>query len=136
MSKLIEAPGDPHVLATLLHAPDVDPAGLDSFANNAILKVSAWNKPELIELLLPHLTDAELNATAGADVMTPLHMAVVMGAHQSLQTLLDSSRFGPSLLTVDASGQTPLQLARSLGDDTAASLLLLAEDHGCSSNLS
>lgn len=63
LSKLVEYPGDFNSIRRLLESPlSVDPAGKDMFGLAAVHKFSSWNKTELLELLLPHLTKVELNA--------------------------------------------------------------------------
>ena len=65
LSKLVEFPGDVDSVRQMLEQQipvAVDPAGKDMFGVAAIHKFSAWNKVDLLQLLIPYLTLTELNS--------------------------------------------------------------------------
>lgn len=65
LSKLVEFPGNVEAVSRMLEHQtpcSVDSAGKDMFGVAAIHKFSSWNKVDLLQLLTPHLTSAELNA--------------------------------------------------------------------------
>eukprot|EP00928_Gymnodinium_smaydae_P067049 TRINITY_DN49987_c0_g1_i1.p1 TRINITY_DN49987_c0_g1~~TRINITY_DN49987_c0_g1_i1.p1 ORF type:complete len:393 (+),score=70.08 TRINITY_DN49987_c0_g1_i1:135-1181(+) len=111
LSKLVEYPGDPRALSRLLCDPSVDPAGRDAFGLTALHKFAAWNKTDLLELLLPHMSDADVNASDAQNGYTPLHHAIAMGAAQTTQLLLSIGRVKKDVK--DKAQQTPLDLAVS-----------------------
>jgi len=109
LSKLVEYPGDPSVVSTLLADPSVDPCGRDMFGLTALHKFSAWDKVDLLELLLPHISVEDLNAVGGDDGFSALHHAASMGAVHTLAVLLRDPRVSRDV--IDKQGRTPLAVA-------------------------
>merc|ERR1712125_135573 len=89
----------------------VDPAGRDMFALTALHKFAAWDKVDLMELLLPHLSDGDINATGGDDGFSALHHAVSMGAVRTLSVLLRHPAVDRTVR--DRKGRTASELAAS-----------------------
>ena len=89
LSKMIEYPGDPTEISRLLQDGNVDAAGRDAFGLGALHKFMAWDKPDLVRLVLPYLDEAEINRLAGTDWQTPLHLAADAGAARALASLLE-----------------------------------------------
>ena len=97
-------------------------------------KFAAWDKPELLAALLPHLGTADVNLHAGAEKSTPLHLACENGAARALATLLEScdgsdGRPALELRALDAAGRTPLEVARARGDAEGVGALEGAMKH-------
>jgi len=63
LSKLVEFPGDPTKLKELLSDPSVALNGKDMYGITALMKFAAWNKVDLLHLLLPLLDSEEVNTT-------------------------------------------------------------------------
>lgn len=59
LSKFVEFPGDPVMVEKLLREGKVDPAGLDMFGWSALHKFAAWDKVDLLALLMPFLTPGQ-----------------------------------------------------------------------------
>jgi len=112
LSKFVEYPGDPQAVARHLEDTAVDPSGKDMFGLTALHKFAAWNKVDLLDLLLPHLSEDDLNAVGGDDGGTALHQAISMGAVQALARLLADPRV--SKTKVDKAGHSPYALAASM----------------------
>lgn len=53
-------------------------------------------------------------------LQAPLHLAVLDSKHEAVKMLLQC---GASLVPLDESGQTPLSLARVIGNSTTATML-------------
>jgi len=78
----------------------------------------------LLELLLPYLAPADLNAAGGDAKQTCLHMAAEAGAVRALRALI--AHAGPRDLDYgarDAAGCTPLDVARAAGNPEVIALL-------------
>ena len=85
---------------------------------------TAWDKPGLVELLLPHLTSADLNAAGGDVKQTALHMAAEVGAVRSLRALIANPRSTAlDIGAQDAAGKTPLDVARAGGSEEIIAIL-------------
>ena len=89
LSKMVEYPGSLERICALLLAGDkVDPAGTDAFGLTALHKFSVWNNCEYIELLLPHLTIADIQRKCPAGKTALVH-AVDAGAKDAVKMLTD-----------------------------------------------
>ena len=126
LSKAVEYPGDPAHVAAALAGGGCDPCGRDAFGLTALHKFSAWDKVDLITLLLPHLDDADarLNERAGEHGWTPLHAAAEMGAARAAEALLALPAVRPDV--TDRSGRTAEQLAEASGTSGALAPLFAA----------
>ena len=113
LSKAVEYPGDPAHVAAALAGGGCDPCGRDAFGLTALHKFSAWDKVDLITLLLPHLDDADarLNERAGEHGWTPLHAAAEMGAARAAEALLALPAVRPDV-TDDRLGPATAEHAR------------------------
>lgn len=87
LSKLVDFPGNKAEIARQLEDDTVDPAGRDFYGLTALQKFASWNKTELIELILPKLTEEEKNAV-DKEGKTALHWAVEMAAVASVKALV------------------------------------------------
>mmetsp|Transcript_15687 Transcript_15687/g.47038 ORF Transcript_15687/g.47038 Transcript_15687/m.47038 type:complete len:393 (-) Transcript_15687:120-1298(-) len=121
LSKRVEYPGDPVEVARLLQSGEVAPAGKDMFGMTALHKFCAWDKVDLIELLLPYLDEEQCNVASGAEKQTPLHAAAEMGAARAVQRLLEEQRVDATAL--DGRGRSARQLAEQAGLAHIAELL-------------
>ena len=119
LSKLVEYPGDPASVASLLASesdPCVDPGGRDMLGYTALHKFASWDKIDLIELLLPHLSYDDVVQTT-KDGYSVLHLCVDAGAWRSLKYLLHNCDC--RLLDLrDENGNTYLDLARLQGKES------------------
>lgn len=137
LSKLVEYPGDPKVLQALLLEPDVDPAGKDMFGVTALMKFAAWDKVDLIDVLLPKLLSSDdspceeittagaaeiaaatksaalLNAVSPSEGFTALHHAADMGAGRAYVRLAGMAEVDTSI--VDKRGRTAPSVAEANG---------------------
>ena len=113
LSKLVEYPGDPEAVSRLLSDPAIDAAAADMFGLTALHKFAAWDKVELVELLLPVLDTAAINATGGETGATALHQAIDMGAVRAARRLLQDERL--DLAVTDGAGNTAAELAMVSG---------------------
>jgi len=87
----------------------VNPAGRDMFGLTALHKFAAWDKVDLLELLIPCLSTEDLNATGGDEGFSALHHATSMGAVHTLAVLLANPQVAQDV--VDRSGRTAHELA-------------------------
>jgi len=88
LSKLVDFPGDrDDITRHLANDSEIDPAGKDAYGLAAIHKFASWNKPDYLDMLLPHLSKEQLNATC-PEGKTALHWAVEMASVASVKTLL------------------------------------------------
>jgi hypothetical protein len=113
LSKLVDFPG---VLAEIkAHLEDVEgvnPAGRDFYGLTALQKFASWNKTEFMDLLIPKLTQEELNAT-DKEGKTALHWAVEMAAVASVKTLVKA---GIDVDAKNAKGHTVGDVLEQAGD--------------------
>ena len=127
LSKLVEYPGDPEAIAKLLASGTVDAAGKDLYGLSALHKFCAWDKLELVQLLLPHLAAADINAPGGTERQTPLHMIAEMGGGRVLRYLLEQGASGGRLQldleATDKKGRTAHAVAVECGHEEVAQLL-------------
>ena len=123
LSKHVEYPGDPEAISTLLASGRVDPAGRDLFGLSALHKFCAWDKPELVALLLPYLTAANINAPAGAEKQTCLHVLAESGGARALRHLMAERAGELDVAAVDRQGRTAREVAVSCGHVEVAQLL-------------
>jgi hypothetical protein len=70
----------------------------------ALMKFAAWNKVELLNLLLPALSAEEVNVTGGKQKLPCLHYCVDMDAVEALCVLLADGRVDTA--SVDEHGRT------------------------------
>lgn len=113
LSKMIEFPGDPVRLAELLQDETVAPNGKDMYGITALMKSAAWNKVELVKMLLPALSTEEVNVTGGKQKLPCLHYCVDMDAVEALRVLLADERVDTS--SVDEHGRTFREHAVHMG---------------------
>ncbi len=92
LSKLVEFPGDPAKLQTQLQDHKIALNGKDMYGITALMKFAAWDKVDLLELLLPHLSASEVNVTGGKQKLPLLHYCVDMGASHTLSVLINDNR--------------------------------------------
>eukprot|EP01127_Copromyxa_protea_P019756 TRINITY_DN6486_c0_g1_i3.p1 TRINITY_DN6486_c0_g1~~TRINITY_DN6486_c0_g1_i3.p1 ORF type:complete len:222 (+),score=45.66 TRINITY_DN6486_c0_g1_i3:209-874(+) len=109
LSKKVEYPGDGDAIKGLLESKQVSPGTKDMFGLTALHKFASWDKPDLIEILLPHLDDKEINIQSSEEGYTALHWCVEMGADQALSVLLQDGRIDRELK--DKKGRTAEELA-------------------------
>ena len=79
---------------------------------------------DLLELLLPHLDDADLSRPAGQDGWTALHACADMGAARTAERLLRHPAVRRDAR--DRSGRSPAQLAEAAGHAQLVALLAAA----------
>ena len=113
LSKLVEFPGDPAKLQTQLHDHKISLNGKDMYGLTALMKFAAWDKVDLLELLLPHLSVSEINATGGKQKLPLLHYCVDMGASRTLSVLINDNRVDQS--SRDEHGRTFREHAQHTG---------------------
>lgn len=92
LSKLVEFPGDPSKLQTQLQDRKIALNGKDMYGLTALMKFAAWDKVDLLQLLLPHLNTNEINVTGGKQKLPLLHYCIDMGASRTLTVLLGDKR--------------------------------------------
>ncbi|KAH3760123.1 hypothetical protein Pelo_8066 [Pelomyxa schiedti] len=103
LSKIVEYPGDPMVVTRAL-SQDCDFKGSDMYGLTALHKFSSWDKPDLMQLVLPLLTPEEIHQRGGDSHQTALEMAAEMQAWRAVDLLLSHS------------STTPTQIAALLSD--------------------
>lgn len=106
LSKLIDFPGDREEITKLAKDPEVNVAGKDSFGLTALHKFASWNKPELIELILPQLSPEQLNEQ-DLEGKTALHWACEMASVGTVSFLIKQ---GVDKNIKDKKGRTPLDI--------------------------
>ena len=82
--------------------------------------------PSALELLLPHLSHADVNAAAGPERQTPLHAIAEMGGTRALGLLLERRAAGELSLDIaatDKQGRSAHALAIECGHDEVARML-------------
>jgi hypothetical protein len=87
LSKLIDFPGDYEEIKKYLADDKVDAGGKDAYGLTALMKFSSWNKTELMDLLLPHLSQDEINAV-DTDGKTALHLSCEMASVAAVSKLV------------------------------------------------
>jgi ankyrin repeat protein len=102
LSKLVDFPGDVEEIKGHLASGEVNAAGLDAFGLAALHKFASWNKTELLELLLPHLSSGDLDVRC-PDGKTALHWAVEMAAVSAVRVLVAA---GCDASAADGKGRT------------------------------
>lgn len=83
------------------------------FGVTALMKFAAWDKCDLIDLLLPFLTTSDVNLTSPQNMFTALHHAADMGAGRTFKRLFEESLMDKSLL--DSKGRSGLEIANANG---------------------
>ena len=83
----------------------------DMFGVTALMKFAAWDKVDLLELLLPKVQDgsAYLNLSSPSDGFTALHHAANMNARRTYSFLTAISGVDGTVL--DKQGRTASELA-------------------------
>lgn len=120
LSKQIEFPGDPDTIRSALLSKDkIDINGKDMFGLTALHKLAAWNKVDLMEILLAD-SDSDVNVVSPS-VGGVLHSAVDMGALEAVSRLLTMPTL--NLALTDKQGRTALELARERGLKDVAKLI-------------
>lgn len=104
LSKLVEFPGDPAKLREYLADDSIALNGKDMYGLTALMKFAAWDKVDLLEILLPRLSAEEVNATGGKQKLPLLHYCVDMDAANTLRVLLRDTRVDQE--AVDECGRT------------------------------
>ncbi|KAK7507943.1 hypothetical protein BaRGS_00000908 [Batillaria attramentaria] len=92
----------------------------DACGRTATYTAVSNNSLRCLRLLLEHGGDPNIAAGGRCHNMTPLHLAVLDCKHDAVKMLLQC---GAGLVVLDESGQTPLSLARVIGNSTAVTLL-------------
>lgn len=113
LSKLVEYPGDAAAISALLAQPDVHAGGRDMFGLTALHKFAAWNRVQLVELLLSAMSREDANARGGEHGWTALHFAADAGACEAYAALFRA----PALVDTgmrDLSGRTAAELLARL----------------------
>ena len=117
LSQLIEYPGDPDQIKALLQTRkatsgrDIDINGKDMYGLTALHKICSWNKVDLLEILLPHLSSEEINTTSTVEGSSALHFCVEYSALQALRFLLSDTRVDTNVK--DKRNRDYLELATS-----------------------
>eukprot|EP00981_Chlorochromonas_danica_P004737 scaffold954_cov173-Ochromonas_danica.AAC.23 len=122
LSKFVEFPGDREQLAIWLKSPNDMPYninGKDMFGLTALHKFAAWDKVDLLDLLLA-CPEIQLNLIA-PNVGTALHSAVEMGAEGAVRRLLQEPSLDCNAL--DSKQRTALDLAKEKGWTSIINLL-------------
>lgn len=81
------------------------------FGLTALMKFAAWDKCDLIDILLPYLTQSEINMVSPQTGFSALHHAADMGAMRSfkkLEPIVDGT-------LLDSKGRTGLEMAKDNG---------------------
>ncbi|GBG28202.1 Ankyrin repeat domain-containing protein 6 [Hondaea fermentalgiana] len=113
LSKLIDFPGDVEEIENYLADAAVDAGGADAYGLTALHKFASWNKVELIEMILPHLSKEDINAQ-DPEGKTALHWACEMASVAAVTRLVACPDVDPEVK--DKKGRTPLALING-GDD-------------------
>ena len=114
LSKKIEYQTPVATVTALLESGAAVAAGADFYGLTALHKAAAWNRPDLLQIILQHLDDAaDINATGGENGYTAAHHAVAMGAFDVLRVLASAPLWDSSAR--DASDMTAEDLSKSFG---------------------
>lgn len=104
LSKLVDFPGDIEEIRKYLADPNIDAGGKDAYGLTALHKFASWNKVELLELLVPKLSEPELNAQ-DPDGKTALHWACEMASVAAVTFLVNIPEVNRKIK--DKKGRTP-----------------------------
>ena len=129
LAKLVEYPGDEEEVQMLLTGGTVAPAGKDMYGLTALHKFAAWDKDALVEILLPYLSNEEVNLPSGREKQTPLHVIAEMGGTRVLKQLIAKRAASGLMLDLaarDVNGKTALELAVENGHTAVEALLRAA----------
>lgn len=110
LSKLVDFPGDQDEIAKHLADSEVDAGGADAYGLTALHKFASWNKTELMDMLLPKLTPAQVNAQ-DPEGKTALHWACEMASVAAVRRLVACADVDDAVK--DAKGRTPLDIVDS-----------------------
>jgi len=91
----------------------VDLNGKDMYGTTALMKFAAWDKVDLLAILLPYLTAEEINTTGGKEQLPCLHYCVDAYAIRALRVLLEDNQVDK--LARDQHGRTWQEYALHLG---------------------
>jgi ankyrin repeat protein len=115
ISKMMEYPGNPDLLATLLSDLDnYDINGKDMFGLAAIHKAASWNKEDLLELILSH-SSTNVNIQAGGQEykgFTALHFCIENNSRNAFEKLMKDKRVDQNI--IDSRGRTVRALAEKV----------------------
>lgn len=100
-----------------------DPNGVDELGHTALLYATKFGRLSVMKKLLQH--GADPNKSSGITRQTPLHWAVNFSTAGTVEALLAAGAL-PSLR--NTAGETPLMLAKQLGSDTVARMLVQATE--------
>jgi hypothetical protein len=115
ISQQVEYPGDLEKLRLMLdNSDEYDRSGKDMFGVSAIHKFAAWNKSDLLQMLMRDMTENEVNALGGENNFSCLHYSIEMNALQTLEYLVSDNRV--SLVQLDKFGRTAMQYATELNN--------------------
>ncbi len=110
LSKLIDFPGDLEEIKNHIADKDrINPAGKDAYGLTALHKFASWNKIDYLDLLLPVLAPADLEATC-PEGKTALHYAVEMASVAAVKALVAA---GVNLEAKDGKGRTVMEILES-----------------------
>jgi len=121
LSKLVEYPGDIVMIQKWIDDPAIDPAGKDFYGIPALHKFASWDKVDLLELLLPKLSDSDVNSIGGEQGQLALHSCIELGAARALERLSKDPRVVPT--GKDKKGRTIKAFATELGDQDMIALI-------------
>lgn len=110
LSKLIDFPGDIDEIRAYLADPKVSAGGKDAYGLTALHKFASWNKVELIDMVLPKLSEEEINAQ-DPDGKTALHWACEMASVAALERLVKVPELDRSIK--DKKGRTANDILNS-----------------------
>eukprot|EP01036_Dinobryon_divergens_P024479 gene24479-32930_t len=125
ISKHLEYPGDPAALERMVaNSSEFNINGKDMFGLTALHKLSSWDKPDLLAILLNGSERVDARSVTAGDGFTCLHCAVNMRALASLEWLLRAlpeEDLDAILSKQDKQGRTPLELAEQInGGESSA----------------
>lgn len=114
ISKRLEYPGDVNELVAMLsRREEFDVNGKDMYGLTALHKCSAWDKVDLLELLLGD-PDIDVNVKSTVEWSCCLHSCVEMRARRTLSRLLNDERV--DFLAQNKQGLTAREVAESNAD--------------------
>lgn len=102
------------------YGKNIDLNGKDMYGLTALMKYAAWNKVDLVRMLLPYLTAEQVNTRGGSkdQQYTCLHYCIDMEAVDTLAFLLKeaiSNGGKVDTTAVDAQGRTYIEYSRIVG---------------------
>ena len=85
------------------------------FGLAAIHKFASWDKVDLLRIIIPFLSDDEINEVGGKNKGSSLHFAIEMNALNAFKFLMNCPRIDKSIVNIN--GKTASQLALDLNID-------------------